>query len=153
MNDWVEYSKEKADEILDLVATGESVAAICRKDGMPHQASFYRWLAKDLDNICERYARARESQSEVYVQEMLDMALGSGLTAGEINRARLIIDTMKWCASKLKPKKYSDNQQLTVNNNTIVEQLIIQRTPKTIDHQPEVRALPVIDADNIDNVK
>ncbi len=149
-NSWVEYSKEKCDEILELIATGKSVAAICRQPGMPHQSSFYRWLIRDVDKLCERYAQAREHQSEVMTQEMLDIALDSGLTAGEINKARLIIDTMKWCAAKLKPKKYGDNQQVNHTGNIQVEQLVIQRTPKTIEHQPEVRALPVIDIDNIE---
>ncbi len=142
----VEYSADLADKMLELISAGKSVAEICRQDGMPDQTSFYRWLSKDLDNLCQKYAHAREHQSEVYAQEMIDMARNCGLTAGEVNKARLVIDTMKWCAAKLKPKKYGDNQSLNVSGTVQHEQLIIQRTPKTIDNEPTIKALPVIDA-------
>ncbi len=153
MSEKYPYHPELAQKVLDEISTTKlGVTKICKKDGMPCETAFYTWLGKDLDNLGERYALARDAQSEIMAQEMMERATAEGVTAGEINRDRLAIDTMKWIASKLKPKKYGDNQQVNHTGTVQVEQLVIQRTPRTIEHQPEIKTLPVITIDNTDNV-
>lgn len=102
------YSAALADEVCDKIAQGMSVNQICALAGMPSTQTVYNWLFKEKDFI-DKYAHARESQSEFYAQEMMDLADSCGLTPEQINKTKLQIDTRKWIASKLKPKKYGDS--------------------------------------------
>lgn len=66
------------------------------------------------------YARAKEQQAEAYVDEIMDISDDSQGDAfcdeyGNvkpnhefISRSRLRVDTRKWFASKVLPKKYGD---------------------------------------------
>lgn len=138
----VEYSIDVVNKILEEIIAGKSVAEICKQDGFPAESNFYVWLGKNLDNIQERYAHAREQQAEKMVQEMHTIADNCLLTAEAINKARLQIDTRKWSAAHLKPKKYGERATIDHTGTVTVEQLILER-PKTIERQP---ALPVIEA-------
>lgn len=142
-----EYSKEKANEICALLIDGKNLKEICSMESMPSLSCVMHWIA-DNQEFKETYALAREVMLDNYgTEKLIDLADNVNLTAESINKARLQIDTRKWVMSKLLPRKYGDNAVLTHTGNVQVEQLIIQRTPKTIEHQLEVRALPVIDAD------
>jgi hypothetical protein len=74
-----------------------------KEDGKPE---FKRFL--------QQYARAKDEQSDLLVEEMIDIAehteedhtAFTGINV--IQRDKLRIDTRKWIASKLKPKKYGD---------------------------------------------
>jgi hypothetical protein len=72
----------------------------------------------------EQYARARELQADAIFDECLDIADeacndfviddegGVKIDHDAINRARLRIDTRKWMAGKMRPKKYGDKLDL-----------------------------------------
>jgi hypothetical protein len=55
-------------------------------------------------------ARAREQQVEHYVDQMISIADGVAncTDSAIVHAARLAIDTRKWAASKLLPRKYGD---------------------------------------------
>lgn len=36
-----------------------------------------------------------------------------------VNKARLLIDSIKWCVGKMAPKKYSDKVDLTSSDGTM----------------------------------
>ena len=95
--------------------------------GFPDYSTIMRWIDKD-EELCKRYARAKEAQADFMADEMLDICddarndymerLSKGGTESErvpdkelIQRSKLRIDTRKWLASKLKPKKYGDKVQ------------------------------------------
>lgn len=101
-----DYTKAIADEICERLSEGESLRAICLGNDMPNKATVFRWLAGD-EAFRDQYARAREAQADVLVDEMIDIA--DGKHGGEdVQRDRLSIDARKWAASKLKPKTYGD---------------------------------------------
>lgn len=58
--------------------------------------------------------RAKEEAADAFIEEMQDISdssaeiVGDGHDAARINAARLRVDTRKWIASKLKPKKYGE---------------------------------------------
>jgi hypothetical protein len=82
---------------------------------MPNMTTVFKWLGL-LPLFANQYAHAREEQAEAMVDEMLELANAPKEDSSEaINRARLQIDTRKWVASKLRPKKYGDksNVELT----------------------------------------
>jgi len=53
----IAYSPEVAEAICDLTAQGHSLAAICRRRGMPSQSGVFRWLKRRAD-FAESYALA-----------------------------------------------------------------------------------------------
>ena len=107
------YSEEIAANICERLAIGESLRSICRDDGMPSVTSVMRWLSVNLA-FREQYAHARELQAEYRVDEIVEIAdKDEADDPVKVNRARLRIDTRKWAASKLAPKKYGDQAKIT----------------------------------------
>jgi hypothetical protein len=101
------YTEELAADICEKIALGNSVRAICREDDMPAISTVFLWLSK-YPEFSEQYARAKEESAEFHADGMIEIADNASLE--EVQKARLQIDTRKWVASKLKPKKYGDKQ-------------------------------------------
>jgi len=72
----------------------------------------------------QRYEQAKEESADALADEMLDIADDSErdyteegrVNTEHVQRARLRVDTRKWIASKLKPKKYGDKLDLNANH-------------------------------------
>lgn len=113
-----EYTDEIGQEICARLADGKSLRKICLDDDMPAQSTVYKWLLNPLhETFVENYARARELQADTLFDECQDIADdGSNDYMGDdekyngdaVQRSRLRIDTRKWMAGKLRPKKYGD---------------------------------------------
>lgn len=133
------YSEKLALEICDRVATtSNSLKTICEEEGMPSITSVFRWL-RDREEFRKQYTRAKEEQADYLVEEMIAIADdGSNdymtITKGDAeynvedkevtNRSKLRVETRKWIASKLKPKKYGDKLEVEGNINTNTELII-----------------------------
>lgn len=102
------YAPDVAAAILERIANGESLAAVCRSEGMPRQSAVYEWLIRHPE-FAEAYARAREDQADTLADEIIDIADTSA--QGDEQRAKLRVDARKWIAAKLKPKKYGEKIQ------------------------------------------
>jgi len=103
-----DYTDDLADLICERLATGESLRAMCRDDDvLPCERTVYRWLLSNQD-FCQKYARAREFQSEPHLEDIIEIADRDDL---EPNDKKVRIDTRKWAMSKLAPKKYGDKIQ------------------------------------------
>jgi hypothetical protein len=119
-----DFTQEIADSICEQIADGLSLRSICEAENMPNKATVFRWLAAKAD-FRDQYAYAREAQAETLADELTDIAddgtndwmerkgeegqsLGWTENGEAIQRSRLRVDTRKWIASKLKPKKYGD---------------------------------------------
>ena len=121
-----EFSEEIADKICERLANAESLRKICLSDDMPSQTTVFRWLADErYASFRERYARAREAQADTLFDECLDIAddgtndYMSGKDGEDekyngdaVQRSKLRVDTRKWMASKLAPKKYGEKLEL-----------------------------------------
>jgi hypothetical protein len=113
------YSIEIADAICEEIATtDQSLLAICTRKGMPSQSIVYRWLEAHWD-FREKYAHERERQADVLASQILEISEdgandyiqtedGEAPNREHIQRSRLRVDSRKWRASKLAPKKYGD---------------------------------------------
>lgn len=104
----------------------------------------------------DQYASAREAQADALVEECLEIADdGSNdwmtregkdkepawaLNGEHVNRSRLRVDTRKWWAARLAPKKYGDKQEVvsTQNLNVKVEDARAQIEAEIV----EILALP-----------
>lgn len=109
-----EYTEELADEICRRIMEGESLKHITDGDDMPARSSVHLWLANN-GVFSDKYARAKENQADTLADELIDLADN----ATDVNKARLQIDTRKWAASKLKPKKYGDKLDMTTNGKDL----------------------------------
>jgi hypothetical protein len=120
------YTPAILDSICDAIAKGESVAAICANPRMPAEKTVYLWLDDPTKTeFLQRYARAREAQADKLAAEILQIADdGTNDTQKDedgkvridqdvIARSRLRVDSRKWLASKLAPKKYGDKIEHT----------------------------------------
>jgi hypothetical protein len=123
-----DFTQETADQICARIAAGESLRGICRDDGYPDASTVFRWLASSDERykgFREQYARARDIQADALVDEILEISddgrndwmarhgeegdnPGYVVNGEHIQRSRLRVDSRKWFASKVAPKKYGD---------------------------------------------
>ena len=115
----VRFSQEIFDEICVRIASGESLRKICKDDKMPSLVAVWKWL-NNSEELVKQYTRAREEQAETFVDEILDIADDNKddtyldengkliINQEVIARSRLRVDSRKWIASKLKPKRFGD---------------------------------------------
>jgi hypothetical protein len=99
------YPPEVRQEILRRLAQGESLRAICSDEGMPGKQTILDWLDQDED-FRAKYARAREAQADVLFDGMADIE--DKVIMGDLkpDAARVVLDSQRWRAEKLKPKVY-----------------------------------------------
>jgi len=101
------YTEELALDICTQLAEGKSLRAICKQEEYPTLSTVMLWVAQRPE-FSEHYAHARELQSETMADDILFIADNEE----DVNRAKVQIDARKWIASKLKPKKYGNFQQI-----------------------------------------
>ncbi len=133
------FKQEVADAICERLANGDALVRICELEGMPTTTTVRKWLVegaradapKHLKDFLANYTRAREEQADAIFDECLAIAdnatddvlfLTEESSDGEgarpaikhsaIQRAKLQIDTRKWMAAKLRPKKYGERMQV-----------------------------------------
>lgn len=127
------FNQKTADSICERLASGLSLREICRNKGMPSKATVFKWLGEN-STFSDQYARAREAQADLLVDEMVAIAdqpkLGTKrkrTSDGKVEETtfdmtehrRLQIETRKWVAARMRPKKYGD--KLDVDQKTTVE--------------------------------
>jgi hypothetical protein len=98
--------------ILSRVTGGESLRSICRDDDMPGLSTVMEWLAADED-FRSKYARAREDQADAIFEGMSEIE--DSVIAGDLrpDAARVVLESRRWRAEKLKPKKYGNKIEAT----------------------------------------
>lgn len=116
------YSKELAAQICSLMAEGMSLKTICLSDNMPDKSNVFRWLANNQE-FRDIYEKAAAERSEALVEEILDF---SDDKKTDVQRSRLMVDTRKWIASKLKPKKYGDKQAVEHSGSLTLDSLVVE---------------------------
>lgn len=98
------YTKELGALICDRIGDGDNLKNICEPDDMPNRSTVYLWIGTHPE-FSNMYAKAQEDRAESLVDDMFSIA--DNLT-GDTARDKLRVDTRKWAASKLLPKKYGD---------------------------------------------
>jgi len=119
--------RDRLDEIgiealCEFIADGNSMNEFCRQNEFTH-ATVLTWIDDpDQPERAKRYARAREVRADKLVEEIMSISddgrndtyvddNGNKKTDWDIvARSKLRVDSRKWFASKLAPKKYGDRQ-------------------------------------------
>ncbi len=120
------YTEALAAKLCLRLAEGETLRSVCHDEKMPGKTTVLRWLGDEKNtDFRGQYAHAREMQADALFDEALEIADDvSGdwstdkdgkkvLDHENIQRSRLRVDTRKWAAGKLAPKRYGDKVQHT----------------------------------------
>ena len=120
------YTEALAAKICRRLAEGETLRSVCRDKAMPAISTVMGWLFNGKHEVfLEQYARAREMQADALFDEALEIADDASgdwtvdkdgkktLDHEHVQRSRLRVDTRKWAAGKLAPKRYGDKLQHT----------------------------------------
>lgn len=99
------HPPETRQAVVDAIAQGDSLRSICARDGMPGMSTVMDWLESDAE-FRSKYARAREHQADLLFEGMADIE--ADVLTGDLkaDAARVVLDSQRWRAEKLKPKVY-----------------------------------------------
>lgn len=115
------YTPELAERICDLIATSDKgLERICRDNPeLPNEATIRMWTWK-LPEFHTQYLRAREAQ-QIWMVERAQAIADDGandtyideegrvkVDTDVIQRSRLRVETIKWQAGKLAPRRFGD---------------------------------------------
>lgn len=109
------YTIAIGEDICSQIADNKSLRTICAQDGMPDPSTIIRWLArkgKEYEEFRTQYAHSRELQADTIYEDII--SIEADLRAGVIDAptARVLIDSHKWRAGKMRPKVYGDKSYL-----------------------------------------
>lgn len=122
------HPPETRQAILDRLAEGESLRSVCASEGMPGKQTVLDWLDADAD-FRAKYARAREAQADVLFEGMSDIE--DKVMRGDLkpDAARVVLDSQRWRAEKLKPKAYGSKVDLSLSG-----EIGIRRIERVVRH-------------------
>lgn len=114
------YSEDLVQEILDRVAMGQGIYKISKDKNMPCWKTLWDWI-REKPEFEARYARAKEQSAENFADQLIEIADN----CEDPNKARLQIETRKWIAAKLLPKRYGD--KIDINKTVDIAITAIKR--------------------------
>lgn len=121
------YTKELAEAVCEKLTACGSLRAVCRDEGMPNRSTITRWVVDDIDGFAARYARAKDLGIDEFVDETIEIAddgtndwmnteRGPQLDSEHIQRSKVRIETRRWLAERMAPKRYGLKQALDLSN-------------------------------------
>lgn len=139
------YSRELFADICETIASGSTVTKACAQHGIT-RATFYGWMrnrnnlfeTSEVTEMRQLYQIATEERADALFDEIFDISDDDSLDLGfseegkpfvrgeHIQRSRLRVDTRKWAAGKLNPKKYGDALKLQGDSDQPL-QVVIQK--------------------------
>ncbi len=108
------YTPELALRIVERIANGETLKAICAADGsMPNRSTLHRWvlLYPDLDKA---YVSAREVSAHGFEDEAIDLARSINAktlkSAQDVRAADIAMNQFRWSAQRRNPRDYGERR-------------------------------------------
>jgi hypothetical protein len=96
------------------IACGMTFKQACQERGL---STVGVWQWRQLyPEFADAYARAKDMRMDHYVHEIEEIADGSG----DVKRDTLRVDTRKWIASKLAPRRYGDRVALADGSDDLL---------------------------------
>jgi hypothetical protein len=125
-----DYTEELSSIICARFAQGESMRKVSLDDDMPSTTTMFTWLRIHPEFLAQ-YEISKAECADMYAEEIVEIADDTSndyvdvtdengatgatrLNTEHVQRSRLRIDSRKWVAAKLKPKKYGDRIQQDV---------------------------------------
>lgn len=116
------------------MAEGHTMTAAAQACGL-RPSAVRRWIAGDAAWMA-RYERARKLQAQAMADEAVQVARDSTnqTAAGD----RLLIDTLRWAASKAAPREFGDKQVVEHSGGQKLEIRVVEDDPKpSYPHFPQ----------------
>lgn len=112
-----EYDPAKALEILERIAEGETLSAICKgKEGMPHPKTFKRWVVNNPE-LAKAYQAAVVLSAGSLEEEALDSARAIALQPKDGTHVRAVevkLNQLRWSMERRDPSKFGQRNQINV---------------------------------------
>lgn len=113
-------------EICQRIMLGESVRRICMDEHTPAQSTVFEWLVSK-PHFRAAYNMAKTLLAETLAEEVLEISDddsgdfvkgedGAQFDSQHVQRAKLRVDSRKWLAAKLSPKRYGDTASLRIGD-------------------------------------
>jgi transposase-like protein len=129
LRDRVARDREKAvdragviEAVLDGMANGKTVADVSRGLGL-NPGTVRKWMAEDEDTM-SRYQRSRPMLGAALAEEAIRVARES--TAATTAMDRVLIETLKWAASKSAPMEYGDKQTVEHQGSQMIQVKVVE---------------------------
>lgn len=128
------YTPKIAKEICDTIrSTTKGLPTLCQmNDNWPGYNTIYEWISLNREGFGDMYAKAKEDQADFLADDILRIidkpetfVDENGLERNDVAMMRLKVDSLKWQAMKLKPKRYNDKLQIdqTIKHEDTLESL------------------------------
>jgi len=127
-------NRKEQDDLIEHISNGGAASTWCKERGMAN-SKVYLTLREDNEFKAD-YSHARENQADSFVEKIFDVCNKLELRTIDPHSARVIIDTLKWTAGKLKPKQWSDSMEVNVKVSgklSMIDYLIQQQQGKAIE--------------------
>lgn len=123
----MKYDAELAAKVLDLLAQSGSLRRVCRELGVSRN-SIIPWVVDNTEGFGDAYARAKEHGIDTLVEETLDIADdgsndymaakdGVQLDTEHIQRSKIRVETRRWLAERMAPRRYGLKQGVDVTSS------------------------------------
>ncbi len=100
-----------AEQALERISNGESLRQVAANMGLSSEARIREWADNSPENAAQ-YARAMDRRADHHagrIERVVDQVEAKELAP---DQARVMVDALKWTASKLAPKRYGDKLQV-----------------------------------------
>lgn len=109
-----EYDEVTARRLCETIATGRSLADVCREPWAPNRATVNRWEHANPD-----FAAAIYDARTVACDELADQCISISdepvKDSAAASRQRMRIEARHWMISKVRPKQYGDQIRVDMN--------------------------------------
>lgn len=130
------YTPELAKKVCDALARTGSLRAVCKELGIGRN-TIIGWVVDDIDGFADAYARAKDMGIDELVDETLEIsdetppltALGQ-TDSGAIAHAKIRIETRRWLAERMAPRRYGVKQGLELTGKDGAPLAVVDETAK-----------------------
>lgn len=140
-------SHAKTMRVIDAIAGGMPLGRALQMHDLQAR-TFHRVIASDK-NACLEYSQAREIQSDIAVDEAVEIADDPNI---DPQRARNMIDVRKWRASKHAPKTFGDRVEMNFQGSISVSDALAEARGRVLATLPGSFQPLVIDATVVETI-
>ena len=128
------FTADLGRRICEHVALGKSLTTIGKMDGAPSMRTILRWLSEEettpaIDAFRLGYTRARIASADAGYEEIRELEAQVRDKTMDPQTARVLIDSIKWRISKIKPQSYGDRTQIDLSGGVEVKQVFSLEAP------------------------